>query len=291
MGVNVTMIVRALTWARDGFEVSTDPKRLDLDWIHEELSKTYWGKDVPRSVREKSIGNSVVFGLYDGGRQIGFARLITDRATFAYLCDVVVAKQERGQGLGKWAWFVRQMRVDSHTTPRKVHATSSQGFFPGTMSFLMAILLAGGALAAEPSGGKERAVLEAVSVYNEAMRRRSTERLERIVDADLLVLEGVHKNVGWPDYRDNHIGPEMAEWTEFRSSTPTVSVAAASGDLAYVVQESTLTIITATGETTLAAAETFVLRRRGGAWRIVHVHFSGKKKAPMPASPPAMRAP
>jgi ketosteroid isomerase-like protein len=148
------------------------------------------------------------------------------------------------------------------------------------MNVCIAVLLAVGAQAApSKDAAQQEALRQTVAAYNQAMRQRSVEDLAAVVDDDLIVLEGVHKNVGWPDYRDNHIGPEMAEWTQLRSSTPIVSVAAASGDLAYVVQESTLTIVTAKGETTLATAETFVLRRRPGApWRIVHVHFSGKKK-------------
>jgi ketosteroid isomerase-like protein len=148
------------------------------------------------------------------------------------------------------------------------------------MKTLIAVLLAASAQAAPlKSEADEQAVRKTVAAYNEAMKQRSVDHLAEVVDDELLVLEGVHKNTGWTDYRDNHIGPEMAEWTELRSSTPVVSAAAVSGDLGYVVQESTLTIVMAKGETTLAAAETFVLRRRPkGPWRVVHVHFSGKKK-------------
>lgn len=148
------------------------------------------------------------------------------------------------------------------------------------MNVILAILLVVAAQAAEPTHApEEHSVLKTVAAYNEAMKQRSVERLAAVVDDELLVLEGVHKNTGWKDYRDNHIGPEMAEWTELRSSTPAVSAAVVSGDLAYVVQESTLTIVTAKDETVLSAAETYVLRRKAkGPWRIVHVHFSGKKK-------------
>lgn len=147
------------------------------------------------------------------------------------------------------------------------------------MKTLIAVLLAAAAHGAQTkTSADESAVRKTVAAYGEAMRQRSVERLAEVVDDDLLVLEGVHKNVGWADYRDNHIGPEMAEWTELRSSTPTLAAVSVSGDLAYVVQESTLAIVMAKGETTLAAAETFVLRRKNEQWRVVHVHFSGKKK-------------
>ncbi len=97
------MRLKTHVWWRPGYEISTDASRLDLDFVHRELSQSYWSSGIPRSVVEKAIANSIVFGLYrDDGDQIGFARLVTDTATFAYLCDVIVKREERGQGLGKW---------------------------------------------------------------------------------------------------------------------------------------------------------------------------------------------
>lgn len=91
------------TWHRPGYEISTDASRLDLDFVHRELSRSYWSPNIPRAVVERAIANSIIFGLYrKDGRQVGFARLVTDAATFAYLCDVVVTQRERGAGLGKW---------------------------------------------------------------------------------------------------------------------------------------------------------------------------------------------
>jgi len=90
-------------WTRKGYEISTDPARLDVDFVHGELLRTYWAKGISREIVEKSCANSMVFGLYrDGAGQIGFARLVTDCVTFAYLCDVVITETERGKGLGKW---------------------------------------------------------------------------------------------------------------------------------------------------------------------------------------------
>lgn len=87
----------------NGFTVSDDPARLDVDAIHEFLSRrSYWAKGIPREVVIRSLANSLCFGLYDGTRQIGLARMVTDRATFAYLCDVYVHPDHRGQGLGRW---------------------------------------------------------------------------------------------------------------------------------------------------------------------------------------------
>jgi GNAT superfamily N-acetyltransferase len=87
---------------RDGYTVSTDPARLDLDVIHGYLSRSYWASGRPREVIARSIEHSLCFGVYLADEQIGFARAITDRATFAYLADVFILEPYRGQGLGKW---------------------------------------------------------------------------------------------------------------------------------------------------------------------------------------------
>ena len=90
-------------WTRDGYVISTDPGRLDLDAIHAFLREAYWSPGVPRAVVERSIRHSLPFGLYDpGGRQAGFARAVTDRAVYAYLADVFVLDEHRGRGLGAW---------------------------------------------------------------------------------------------------------------------------------------------------------------------------------------------
>ncbi|HKE20022.1 MAG TPA: GNAT family N-acetyltransferase [Kofleriaceae bacterium] len=83
--------------------ISTDPERLDLDMVHGYLAgESYWARGVPRERLERAIRHSLCFGLYDGDRQIGFARIVTDRATFAYLCDVFLLEPHRGRGLGTW---------------------------------------------------------------------------------------------------------------------------------------------------------------------------------------------
>jgi GNAT superfamily N-acetyltransferase len=87
---------------RDGYLISTAPERLDLDAIHAYLVRSYWSEGIPKSVVERSIRGSLCFGLYKGSEQVGFARVISDRATFAYLCDVYVLEAERGKGLSKW---------------------------------------------------------------------------------------------------------------------------------------------------------------------------------------------
>jgi GNAT superfamily N-acetyltransferase len=89
-------------WTRGGFTISTDPRRLDVDVVHGFLVRSYWAEGVPRDVVERSITNSLVFGLYEGTAQVGFARAVTDRATFAQLMDVFVLERWRGRGLGVW---------------------------------------------------------------------------------------------------------------------------------------------------------------------------------------------
>lgn len=90
------------TWARDGFAISTDRTRLDLDTIHGFLTEAYWSRGIPREVVARSILGALCFGVYEGERQVGFARVVTDRATFAYIGDVFILEHWRGRGLGTW---------------------------------------------------------------------------------------------------------------------------------------------------------------------------------------------
>lgn len=90
------------TWEKDSFVVSTDPEKLDVSRIHAFLSQSYWAKGIPIAIVKKSIENSLNFGLYHGSEQIGFARVVSDYATFAYLGDVYVEEAWRGRGLSKW---------------------------------------------------------------------------------------------------------------------------------------------------------------------------------------------
>ena len=83
------------------FTISEDKSLLDTDFIHRELAASYWAKQIPKSIVERGIENSLCFGIYSEGKQIGFARVITDKATFAYLCDVIVTQSFRGRGAGK----------------------------------------------------------------------------------------------------------------------------------------------------------------------------------------------
>ena len=92
-----------MEWQRGEYVVSTDPARLDIESVHRFLSdEAYWSPGVPEDVVRRAIAGSIVFGLYRGSEQVGLARVVSDRATFAWLCDVYVLKEHRGHGLGKW---------------------------------------------------------------------------------------------------------------------------------------------------------------------------------------------
>ena len=92
-----------LSWTRGDFMVTTDSEKISLDVVHAFLAnESNWAKNIPRDVVEQSIENSLCFGLFQNEEQIGFARVITDRATIAYLGDVFVMATHRGQGLSQW---------------------------------------------------------------------------------------------------------------------------------------------------------------------------------------------
>ncbi|HEV7796784.1 MAG TPA: GNAT family N-acetyltransferase [Pyrinomonadaceae bacterium] len=91
------------SWKRGDYSISTDRSRLNVELIHNFLSqKTYWAIGRARDVVQRSIDNSLPFGLYKGTDLVGFARVVTDYATFAWIADVFVLPEHRGQGLSKW---------------------------------------------------------------------------------------------------------------------------------------------------------------------------------------------
>jgi GNAT superfamily N-acetyltransferase len=81
--------------------VTTEPSRLDLDAIHGYLTRSYWARGISRDLVARAMAHSLCFGAFAGERQIGFARVVSDRATFAYLCDVFVLESHQGRGVGK----------------------------------------------------------------------------------------------------------------------------------------------------------------------------------------------
>lgn len=91
-----------MEYKKDNFIISDDDSKLNIDSICDFLSRAYWADKRPRDVIEKSIQHSLNFGLYENEKQIGFARVVTDKAVFAYLCDVFIDENYRGHALGKW---------------------------------------------------------------------------------------------------------------------------------------------------------------------------------------------
>lgn len=91
-----------MNWQRGGYELSDDKTRLDLSAVCGWLQATYWASHRSREQIEKSIQHSLCFGLFHDSGQVGFARAVTDCATFSYLCDVIITPEHRGRGLGKW---------------------------------------------------------------------------------------------------------------------------------------------------------------------------------------------
>ncbi|MFZ5819280.1 MAG: GNAT family N-acetyltransferase [Chloroflexota bacterium] len=107
----------------DQFTISTDPSRLDMDAIADLLSRSYWANARTREQTERALSHSLAFGLYDGDRQIGLARVITDYTIFAYLCDVILHEDYRGRGLGKWLMATVHNHPDLRDVRRWMLAT------------------------------------------------------------------------------------------------------------------------------------------------------------------------
>ena len=81
--------------------IDSNPHRLDMDVVHGFLTNAYWSAGISREIIQRAVRNSICFGVYEDDRQVGFARVVTDQATFAYLADVFILESHRGQGLSK----------------------------------------------------------------------------------------------------------------------------------------------------------------------------------------------
>ena len=108
---------------RDNFTISTDLDRLDVDAITDMLSRAYWAQGRTREMIVRYLQHSLTFGLYDGPRQIGLARVVSDYTTFAWLCDVFIHKDYRGHGLGKWLMETVHSHPDLQDVRRWMLAT------------------------------------------------------------------------------------------------------------------------------------------------------------------------
>jgi GNAT superfamily N-acetyltransferase len=107
----------------EGFTISAEPSRLDLDAICAFLRRSYWAQDRTRETMQRALEHSLCFGLYEGERQVGFARVVTDYATFAWLADVFIDEEYRGRGLGKWLVETVLNHPELHGVPRWLLAT------------------------------------------------------------------------------------------------------------------------------------------------------------------------
>lgn len=91
-----------MEWTKDSFRITTDKSQIDIELVHQFLSGSYWAAGIPLAVVKKSIEGSLCFSVFEGEKQVGFARVVTDEATFAYLADVFIVEEFRGRGLSKW---------------------------------------------------------------------------------------------------------------------------------------------------------------------------------------------
>jgi GNAT superfamily N-acetyltransferase len=109
---------------KDEYEIDDDPTRLDLDVVHGFITGSYWAEGISRDVVERSVANSLNLGLYGSESQVGFTRVVTDRATFAWVADVFVLPEHRGRGLGHWMIETLRAHPDLAGIRRFMLATS-----------------------------------------------------------------------------------------------------------------------------------------------------------------------
>jgi GNAT superfamily N-acetyltransferase len=115
----------------DGFTVSTDPNMLDINFVCRVLTTSYWAEGRPRSVIEESIRNSLCFGVYErpGMNQVGFARVVTDKVTFSWICDVIIDEPYRKKGLGKWLMSHVVSHADVRETRSRLGTRDAHGLY------------------------------------------------------------------------------------------------------------------------------------------------------------------
>ena len=113
----------ARKWRRGAYLITTDKARLDLETVHGFLKTSYWAAGIPAQAVRRSVENSLTFGLFADEEQVGFVRVVTDYATFAYIADVFVLEPHRGRGLGKWMMEVVSSRPELQGLRRWMLAT------------------------------------------------------------------------------------------------------------------------------------------------------------------------
>jgi GNAT superfamily N-acetyltransferase len=125
-------IVNYFLRENDTFVISTDPSALDMEAVFGFLAQAKWWTELTRESLERALRHSLCFSLKEGDRQIGFARVITDFVTYAYLCDVYIVEERRGRGLGSWLIHSALEHPDLKKLKRVALIThDAQGFYLG----------------------------------------------------------------------------------------------------------------------------------------------------------------
>ena len=112
-----------MTEEKDQFMITTDKEKFDVGLIHSFLTNSYWAEGISKEIIRRSIDGALCFGVFENNKQIGFARMITDKATFAYLADVFIIEEYRGRGLSKWLMQIIMSHPDLQGLRRMMLAT------------------------------------------------------------------------------------------------------------------------------------------------------------------------
>ena len=112
-----------MTVTKNPFVISTEKEKLDIDFVHSFLTLSYWAEGISKEIIKKSVEGALCFGVFENDKQIGFARMITDKATFAYLADVFIIEDYRNLGLSKWLMEVIMSHPDLQGLRRMMLAT------------------------------------------------------------------------------------------------------------------------------------------------------------------------
>lgn len=147
----------------------------------------------------------------------------------------------------------------------------------GTLFCIIWFFLSGSSFALNERGNDRAVLLDAVDKYYSAFEAKSLTSLGVVVHPDIIVLEGTYKNIGWSDYRDNHIGSEMKEWKSFRAKDRKLVKAEVTKEMGYVIMELSYEIVFEKRTITMQAVDTFVLVPVQNQWRVKHIHSSTKK--------------
>ena len=112
-----------MEFTKDRFFISTEKEKFDIDLIHSFLTRSYWAEGISKEIIKRSIDGALCFAVFENDKQVGFARMITDKATFAYLADVFIIEEYRGLGLSKWLMEVMMAHPDLRGLRRIMLAT------------------------------------------------------------------------------------------------------------------------------------------------------------------------